>query len=281
MGSALLRSRGAGEALEEFKRSLELDARYAPTHAEMGAAYHSLGRYEEAAESFRKASELQPNTASFHGGLGEAYQHLGRVADAEKEFRVALKSGPDAPQAYTELAALLFLQNKFDEADDLVRRGNEYLPKNVAGYALVSNLLQHLNHGAEAEAALRKALQSDPNNALALNNLGYSMVERNEKLEEALAMIQRAVKAEPKNAAYLDSLGWAYFKLEKFEEAERYLAEAAQFGAAAAILDHLGDAFQKRGKLPQARDVWQKALMLRADPEITAKIKAKLTAIFV
>ena len=104
------------------------------------------------------------------------------------------------------------------------------------------------------------------------------MVERDEKIEEALAMIQRAVKAEPKNASYLDSLGWAYFKLEKFEEAERYLTEAAQFGTSPVILDHLGDAFQKRGKTAQARDVWQKALALRINNELAARIREKLNA---
>ena len=185
---------------------------------------------------------------------------------------------PGSSQAYFELAALLFAQKKTDEADALIRRGTEGLPKNVNGYVVVSSMLNHQGREAEAEAALRKLLQVDPNNALALNNLGYAMVERNEKLEEALVMIQRAVKAAPKNASYLDSLGWAYFKLDKLDEAERYLTEAAQMGASPLILDHLGDAFQKRGKTAQARDVWQKALMLPTTKDLADRIKAKLDA---
>jgi TonB family protein len=279
MGNAILRSRGANEALVEFNRALQMNPRYAPTHYNIGIACHIIGRYQEAADSFNKAIELQPRNSAYHINLGDVYQHLGRTEDAEKEFREAIKISPEIPQGYIELATLLFLQNKSDEVDSLVRKASEYMPKNVNGYSAVSSLLQHQGHPNEAEAALRKVLTIDPNNALALNNLGYAMVERNEKLEEALAMIQRAVKAEPKNAAYLDSLGWAYFKLDKLEEAERNLTEAAQFGASPVILDHLGDVFQKRGKSAQARDVWQKALMLRAGSQLSATIKAKLDAL--
>lgn len=176
------------------------------------------------------------------------------------------------------MAALLWEQDKLDEAHGLVRKASERLPKNVSGYVQLSTLLQHQGHKEKAEAALRKALEADPNNAMALNNLGYAMIERNERVEVALAMIQRAVKASPKNAAYLDSLGWAYFKLDKLEEAERHLTEAAQFGASPVILDHLGDAFAKRGKTVQARDAWQKALMLPLPRDLAARIREKLNA---
>lgn len=278
LGDALLRSRGPGEALDEFKRSIELNPRYAPTYADMGIAYHGMTQYEDAAESYKKAIGLQPRSAAHHHNLGEAYHHLGRLAEAEKEFREAIKLDSAAPQSYIGLATLLYPQNKPDEVDSLVRQAMQHFPKNQSGYVLLSSLLQHLGQHSEAEAALKKALQLDANNALALNNLGYIMIERNEKVEEALAMIQRAVKADPKNAAYLDSLGWAYFKLQKFEEAERYLTEAAQMGTSPVILDHLGDAFEKRGKIPQARDVWEKALKLRAGAELSARIRAKLNA---
>jgi tetratricopeptide (TPR) repeat protein len=274
MASAILRSRGPAEALEELKRSIELNARYAPAHSETAAAYHSLGRYEEAVESLKKAVAIQPGAPAFHNNLGDLYQHLGKIPEAEKELRESVSIGGDAPQGLIELAALLFSQNKIDEADGLTQS----LPKNNNGYVLIANTLQHQGKRAEAEAALRKALQQDPNNALALNNLGYQMIEHDEKIEEALAMIQRAVKTEPKNPSYLDSLGWAYFKLEKFEEAERYLTEAAQFGTSSVILDHLGDAFLKRGKKDQARDVWQKALALRIPGELAARIREKLNA---
>ena len=68
-----------------------------------------------------------------------------------------------------------------------------------------------------SEESLRRILSKDPKNATALNNLGYFLIERNERLNEALELIQRAVRAEPDNSSFLDSLGWAYFKLGKLD----------------------------------------------------------------
>ena len=92
-------------------------------------------------------------------------------------------------------------------------------------------------------------------------------------------MIKRALAADPKNGAFLDSLGWAYFKLNKLDEAERHLMEAAQFRTSPVVFDHLGDTFMKRGKPEQARDIWQKALRLSPGSELSAKIRAKLDAL--
>ena len=107
--------------------------------------------------------------------------------------------------------------------------------------------------------------------------LGYFLVERNQRLEEALGMIQRAVRSEPTNASFLDSLGWAYFKLGKLEEAERHLSEAARRNpSSVAIQEHLGDLYQKLGKTELARAAWQKALTFAGEAAETARIKAKL-----
>jgi predicted Zn-dependent protease len=124
---------------------------------------------------------------------------------------------------------------------------------------------------------LRGILAKDPKNPSALNNLGYFLTERNERLPEALDMIQKAVRAEPANASYLDSLGWVYFKLGKLAESERYLRDAARRNpASATIQEHLGDLLQRLGKTEQARAAWQRALSLSVEAADTSRIKAKL-----
>jgi len=128
-----------------------------------------------------------------------------------------------------------------------------------------------------AEKTLREILGKTPDNTTALNNLGYFLTERGEKLEEALQMIQKAVKAQPENSSFLDSLGWVYFKLGNYEEAEKTLKDANRRDTSSAtILDHLGDVYAKQGKLELARVTWQKALNLTSDNTEVAKIKAKL-----
>jgi tetratricopeptide (TPR) repeat protein len=128
-----------------------------------------------------------------------------------------------------------------------------------------------------SEKTLRDILEKTPDNTTALNNLGYFLTERGEKLDEALQMIQKAVKAQPENSSFLDSLGWAYFKLGNYEEAEKTLKDANRRDASSAtILDHLGDVYAKQGKLELARVTWQKALNLTSDNTEVGKIKAKL-----
>jgi len=150
-------------------------------------------------------------------------------------------------------------------------------PRNTNALVLLGNVLDEQGRKAEAEKEFRKALELEPNNALILNNLGYSMVERGENLEEALKMIQRAVDAEPGTGAYLDSLGLALFKLGRLAEAESPLLEAArQFPASSAVHEHLGDLYAGQGRPDHARAAWQKALSLSTEPKETARLKSKL-----
>lgn len=128
-----------------------------------------------------------------------------------------------------------------------------------------------------AENTLRQILKESPDNPIAMNNLGYFLVERNINLEEAVTLIQKALKFDPTNPSYLDSLGWAYFKLEKHTEAEKYLSEAALYDAASAtIQEHLGDVYEKLGKTELSKQAWQKALNLASDQKDIDRLRAKL-----
>jgi Flp pilus assembly protein TadD len=169
------------------------------------------------------------------------------------------------------------MQQKTTEAESALRQGAQLAPKNLNMHMVLASFLTHQGKRAEAEAEYRKVLQAEPNNPMALNNIGYSMVERGEKLEEAREMIQRAVDAQPGNGYHLDSLGWAYFKLGKLDEAERYLNQAAQINSASAtVQEHLGALYERKGKTAEARAAWQKALSLSSDSEQVARLNTKL-----
>lgn len=128
-----------------------------------------------------------------------------------------------------------------------------------------------------AEATLRGILSETPRNPIALNNLGYFLAERGEKLDEALKLIEQALVIDPNNPSYLDSLGWTYFKLEKLPEAEKYLKNALRFdNSSATIHEHLGDVYQKQGKPELAKNAWQKAFNLASETNEKNRLKAKL-----
>src|SRR5687768_3444377 len=104
-------------------------------------------------------------------------------------------------------------------------------------------------------------IAEDPKNPDALNSFGYMLAERGQKLDEAVGFVQRALAIEPDNGAYLDSLGWAYYKQNRFEQAETPLRKAAaQLPTVSVIQDHLGDLLSRRGLLEEAIAAWQKAL---------------------
>jgi tetratricopeptide (TPR) repeat protein len=88
------------------------------------------------------------------------------------------------------------------------------------------------------------------------------LADRGVRLDEALTLIKKAVDLDPANGAYLDSLGWAYFKLAKYDLAEENLIKAAQrVGSDPTVQNHLGDLYQKTGRLKLAAAHWERAVV--------------------
>jgi tetratricopeptide (TPR) repeat protein len=128
----------------------------------------------------------------------------------------------------------------------------------------------------DAESILLDILERSPGNPIALNNLGYFLVERGDRLPEALELIQKAVSIDPTNPSYLDSLGWTYFKMGRLDEALLNLEKAARLDeTSATIHEHLGDVYRKKGNVQQARSAWQRASVFSM-PTDTARLKEKL-----
>ncbi len=188
---------------------------------------------------------------------------------------------------YDDFANYLFISSLYSQA----KRGKEAIEaanqafqsaqgdqrRQLAAKVTLATAQQMAGDYKSAEETLRGVLKKSPGNPVALNNLGYFLAERDEKLNEALDLIQQAVKIDPTNSSYLDSLGWVYFKLGKFDEAEKYLKDALRFDASSATInEHLGDVYQKQGKLDLAKSAWQKALNLTSDAEEINRLKAKL-----
>jgi len=144
---------------------------------------------------------MSPGYADAWMTLGRINQAQARYDEAEKSFRNAIGANSDLAPAYFALAASLSHQQKASEAETVLRNAVQRFPKDVAGRLLLGSMLERQGKQWEAEVQYKIAYQLEPNNPMALNNLGYSMVERNERLEEALKMIQKAVNADPNNCS--------------------------------------------------------------------------------
>lgn len=255
--------------------------------------YREEGRRREALEVVRAVRAQYPEDNGFVRLESTLLTEMGRVDEAVEVFTKATAakpatngggSSPALPQ--DEFSNLLFVSNLYTQANRGkeaaaaanraydVAKGNER--KQIARLTLAT--AQNMSGDfAGAEATLREILKQSPGNPIALNNLGYFLLERGEKVEEAKDMIEQAVKTDPANPSYLDSLGWVYFKMGKLAEAERYLKEAMRYDSGSAtIREHLGDVYEKQQKPEQARVEWNRALKLASDPQDIQRIKSKL-----
>ncbi len=112
----------------------------------------------------------------------------------------------------------------------------------------------------EMETYLRRLIVIAPQSQHAYNALGYSLADRNIKLDEALQLIQKANELAPDDPYILDSLGWVKFRLGRHDEAEQVLRRAYELRADAEIAAHLGEVLWARGQRDQARTLWRDAL---------------------
>jgi len=240
------------------------------------------GKREEALTAARAARQRFPDETRLLRLEAFTLADLGRVEEAVALIRPRIKGGPGDYEEYLVLSSLLMGAGRGVEAVEAARQAlglasAEEPQQATNALLMLSSAQERAGDTKGSEETLRQILAKDPQNATALNNLGYFLAERNDRLPEALEMTQRAVRAEPSNPSFLDSLGWVYFKLGKLQEAERYLSDAARRNPASpTIQEHLGDLFQRLGNADKAQAAWRKALSLTTEAADSNRIKAKL-----
>ncbi len=135
-----------------------------------------------------------------------------------------------------------------------------------------------------AEKSFRKVLESDANNAGAMNYLGYMFADRGVRLDEAKQLISKALDIDPGNPAYMDSLAWVHYHLDQLDQASDELRKALdKIGDDPTVHDHLGDVYLKQGKIREAIQQWEasvsefkKEAPTDQDPVEQAKVTKKL-----
>ena len=127
------------------------------------------------------------------------------------------------------------------------------------------------------ERDLLRVLALDPENAEAMNALGYSLADRTDRYAEALALIQRALLIRPQEPAFIDSLGWVQYRLQNYEEAVIQLRRALALFENDEVAAHLGEVLWVQGERAEALEVWNKALELVPDSEPLKQVIERLT----
>jgi tetratricopeptide (TPR) repeat protein len=230
-----------------------------------------------------------PNDRGLRMVLDAQLADTGASDKALADVKSLLKGSPEDREVYVTLAQMNTRLKHWDEADEALAKAEQFSTKPEDKeyiHFLRGSTYERQKKYDEAESEFKKVLAAEPQSAVVLNYLGYMNAERGVRLDESIAYIKQAVSLEPNNGAYLDSLGWAYFKMGKYDLAEENLTKASShMGSDPTVQEHLGDLYQKTGRLKlaaahweRAVEEWNKTVPAEVDNDALAKVQQKLDA---
>ncbi len=276
------------EAVEAYKSMIALGGEYV-SRGYQGEidSYRDAHQWKEALATSADAAKAQPKDRSVQLAYAFNLADTGQPDQGVALAQAQLNGSQDDRDTEIAIANIDLRIHRsadalaqLDKADALTAQPQERLYIDLLRATIYDRDKQY----DQAEVQYRKALAIDPNNANVLNDLSFMLADHDRKLPEALTLAQKAVELEPQNGAYLDSLGWAYYKLAQYGPAEENLHKAIDRTASdASIHDHLGEVYERTGRLKLAVAQWERAmteyahsLPADADPEDVAKVKHKL-----
>ncbi len=279
------------EAVAAYKQLVEIGGDYAKGgYQGQIDAYRDAHQWKEATAVAADAAKTLPKDRTVQLGYASQLADTGKVDEGIALAKAQLSSTGTATEdreAHLALAQMYTRLKRWSDAASELNKAEASTTKpeeKLYVYFLRGTLADRQKQYDEAEAQFRRALVIDPQNATILNYLGYMFADRGVRLPEALVMIRKAVDLDPQNYAYLDSLGWAYYKSGQYALAEENIRKANERNNGdPTIHDHLGEVYEKTGKLKLAVAQWERSmteyahsLPADADPADVAKVQHKL-----
>jgi tetratricopeptide (TPR) repeat protein len=269
------------KAWEEAKGYLEdLIAR----ESHVDSAHLNLGRIAEERNDPESAlieyAQVGPGNDYLPAQLRQADILIGNGRAAEAQSRLAIQrdTQPDyGIQLYLIEAETLAANNQSDKAWVVLQQALKQYPDDLNLLYTRAMLAEKRNDLAQMEKDLRLIIQRDPDNAMALNALGYTLSDRTTRYDEAKVLIEKAHQINPEDPAVLDSLGWVNFRLGNLDEAERLLRQALERFPDQEVAAHLGEVLWANGKQREARQIWSKFLKEQPDSPILRSTIKRLT----
>lgn len=233
-------------AIDVYRQGLSVSPEHAVLHVRQGISLGRQGQWEAALAQYETAAALDSAASPTFLHWGIALEELERWEAALEKLNQAVALASDKSHA------LFYLGSCYEQASRTLGR-DEYFDRAIETF--------------------QRLLAIEPNDAYALNYLGYMYADKGVRLTEAVELLEKAIAIEPDNSAFLDSIGWAYFRLGELAQAEHYLQQALEQmdegdpEEQAVIFDHAGDIASALGKTGEAHAHWQKVLELAPDNE--------------
>ncbi|MBL1434990.1 MAG: tetratricopeptide repeat protein [Rhodobacteraceae bacterium] len=249
----------------------------------IGDVLTQQAQFDLALKAYDAVPSSDPLALNAKMGRALNLRQNGDLDGAIATLRAALEIKPDGISLWQSLGDVLRQNDDLEAAQAAYSRAIDLLPATDirAAWRLyyARAVVQHrADNWPAAEADFRQALALNPEQPDALNYLGYSLVDRGEKLDEALGMIETAVNAKPDSGAIADSLGWVYYRLGRFEDAETAMETAVKLLPVDPILsDHFGDVLWMVDRKREARFQWRRALSFDPEEADALRIHDKLS----
>jgi tetratricopeptide (TPR) repeat protein len=251
--------------------------------------FETLGKYEDAITVYRKIDKSSPyyRMAATQAAIDEG--RLDRKSAAIAGLRSLTQAYPDQAENWIALGDAYRNQSDFTAAIEAYDRAEKVIgtpdKRDWPLFYARAMAQDSAKHWDKAETDINTALKLSPDQPELLNYLGYSWVDRNQHIAEALGMLEKARQLRPYDGYIVDSVGWAYYKLGRYEDAARTLNAAVLLVPGdPTVNNHLGDALWKVGRKIEARFQWNHALTFSNDTtdrnekaEIEQKLKVGLT----
>ncbi|TNJ47645.1 tetratricopeptide repeat protein [Phaeobacter sp. B1627] len=232
-----------------------------------------LGRYQLSIATYKQVPRDHPDFHAAELGRAEALRRAANPQAAAEVLEQLARDFPEHLAVHVDLGDLMRQQEDYTGAVAAYNRALDLSEPDAQNrwFLLYARGIcnERLKNWEAAEADFRAALVIDPDQPQVLNYLGYSLVEREEKLDEALAMIERAVSARPESGYIVDSLGWVLYRLGRYDDAVGHMERAVELMPVDPVVnDHLGDVYWAVGRRLEAEFQWKRALSF-VDPEDT------------
>ncbi len=271
LGLVSLQIKQLDDAERYFKQTLKLGQREVEAHYYLGQIAEDKKQQRTAIEHYTAVTEGElwldahlriARLTAREGGLtaGSAYLHSLKTQDPRQQTQITLAEGD-----------LLIEYKQYDQALLLYNRALTEQPNDSNLLYARAMLAEKMDRLDLLELDLQAILEREPDNATALNGLGYTLADRTTRHQEALGYIQRALQLRPQDPAVMDSMGWVLYRLGRHQEALRYLKAALELADDAEIAAHLGELLWVTGDQKGALEVWEQGLKVNPDHEVLLK----------
>ena len=299
----LSQSKSFDEGIKHIESINEIHGETLERRAQLGLLYYRSGLTDKAHELLESVIKDSPNNPNYYFSLFDIYMEKLDYKKAADLADKLITNYPEDWRGYYSRSLVFMNENNSKAIIDLLEPVSEIFKSSFSIQYIIGLAHSRLKQYDEAINYYAKSHLIEPNSssllhsmailydatedwkksdsiyvhligidsldAQALNNYAYSLVERDQNLDNALMMARKAIDLEPNNASYLDTIGWIYFKLNKTEKAKQFLKSSLEIiEDNSVVLEHLGDVLMKDKKLKEAINYYKRALALDKDNPI-------------